>query len=142
MKRQQKEEKNARQEMMRCTKQMIKKIYPLREKYSLEKMLQNLIKQDGVVLVDRGKLCKSPDDIFDFGDAIYPIYAIKFKGLENCTVFFEIIGNAIYAGAYDMIAKKKVFRRNLISTSGESWYTYTDEDMRECKAVIESANAL
>ena len=139
MKRQQDEEKIARQEMMHCTKQMIKKIYPLREKYSLDRMLDNLIKEDWVVLVDRDKLCKTPDDVFDFGDAIYPIYAIKFKGLENCTVFFEIIGDAIYAGAYDMIAKKKVFRRNLISTSEESWYTYTEEDLKSTMEIIKSA---
>ena len=116
-----------------------KKLESIRKKFSIDRMLQNLImEEDGTFVVDKKKLCSSADDMWEFGEIMYPTYTVRMKGIDDYTIYFELVGDTIFAGAYDIRARKKVFRRNLISPSGDAWYTYAKDEFEKLAKYLKS----
>ena len=63
-------------------------------------------------------------------------YLSGYKDIENMTVFFDIKGNIIIGGAYNIIDGTKVSSRNLISDTISTPYTYTKEDIDKIRNIL------
>jgi hypothetical protein len=70
------------------------------------------------------------------------IYHAGWRDIENLTVFFDVSGDEIMAGGYNIATGQKTSRRRLISANKRkpyTPYTYTQEGIERAKSVIKNA---
>ena len=91
---------------------------------------------DGTVYFDRQSLVRSIEDESKFFYVLNRDYLSGYKDIEELTVFFDIEGDVIIGGAYNMQTGEQRSRRRLISNTVKTPYTYADEKIARFKDVI------
>ena len=107
-----------------------------------EKMLNHLKRaEDGTVHFERSKLVRDRESTLRFYFMLDKIYLAGWKDVEHLTTYFEIVGDEIIAGGYNIATGNKTSKRRLISTNKQkpyTPYTYTLEGIEMLKKMIES----
>ena len=94
---------------------------------------------EGTVYFDRQQLVRSKEDESKFFYVLNRDYLSGYKDIENLTVFFDIEGDAIIGGAYNLVSGERSSRRRLISANINTPYTYTTEDIEKFKNILNNA---
>ncbi len=94
---------------------------------------------DGTVYFDRQQLVRSKEDESKFFYVLSRDYLSGYKDIENLTVFFDIEGDVIIGGAYNLITGEQTSKRILISENISTPYTYTREDIEKFKNILNKA---
>lgn len=95
--------------------------------------------QDGTVYFDRSKLVTTKDSGAKFYYILNGYYVAGWKDVENLTPYFEVDGDEIIAGGYNIITGEKTSRRRLISTnlsSPRTPYTFSKRDIEQYKEIL------
>lgn len=101
--------------------------------------MQHLIRDaEGTVYVDRSKMIHNAEDESKFFYILNRYYLAGYKDIENLSPYFEIDGDTIIAGGYNIVTGKKTSKRRLISTSITTTYTCSERDMEQYKEIIRS----
>lgn len=100
-------------------------------RFNPRKLTEFLELRDGTVCVDRAKILHSEEDERLFIITLTCDYRSGYKNLDNTTVYFEVAGDNIIGGAYDMAACRKINRRVIASPSFDPMnryrYVYDEE---------------
>ena len=96
--------------------------------------------QEGIVYFDRDQVVNDPENEAMFYYMLNRDYIAGYKNIDNLTVYFEVVGDEIVAGGYDLSTGKTTSRRRLISTNEDlanrTPYTYTKEALERFKNTI------
>lgn len=91
---------------------------------------------DGTVYVDRSKMIHTKEQEPLFYYMLNGDYIAGWKDVENLTPYFEIDGDTIIAGGYNIITGEKTSKRRLISTDITTPYTCFERDIERYKEII------
>lgn len=94
---------------------------------------------EGTVYFDRQRLVRSKEDESKFFYVLNRDYLSGYKDIENLTVFFDIEGDTIIGGAYNLVNGERTSKRRLISENIDTPYTYTKEDIEKFKNILNNA---
>lgn len=94
---------------------------------------------EGTVYFDRQQLVHSKEDESKFFYVLNRDYLSGYKDIENLTVFFDIEGDIIIGGAYNLVNGERTSKRRLISENIDTPYTYTKEDIEKFKNILNNA---
>ncbi len=94
---------------------------------------------DGTVYYDRQSSVHSKEDESKFFYVLNRDYLSGYQDIENMTVFFDIEGDTIIGGAYNLISGERTSKRRLISDNISTPYTYTKEDIEKFKNILNNA---
>lgn len=103
-----------------------------------QEMFENITKgADGTVYFNRAKAVQSKEQEQQFYYILKSEYVSPWRDIENITAYFEIVGNEIAAGAYNIITGEKISRRILISTDAErGLYVYNSTEIEKFKSML------
>ena len=109
-------------------------------KYSPKSMIQNSIRgSDGTLYYDRNKCVLTQDDQQAFYYIMSVRYKMPWKSVESLTVYFDMDGDDIIGGCYNIDTQLRVSERVLVSSSKKAPYTYTEPVIDELKTMIKNA---
>ena len=98
--------------------------------FSPDKMMKHLVRDThGTVYVDRSKMIHSKEQEPLFFYILNRDYIAGWKDIVHLTPYFEIDGDTITAGGYNIVTGKKTSKRRLISTSITTPYTCFERDI-------------
>ena len=114
------------------------------EKFSPEKLCQQLVKIDnGVVVVDRTKILKSKDDERLFIVILNKDYMWNYADdLQDVTVYFQTGDDYVIGGVYNTKLRKKLTRRVVAVSHAKGLtykYVYGHDTIKEICDAIEHA---
>lgn len=92
--------------------------------------------QDGTVYFDRSALVIDKDSGAKFYYMLNAYYIAGWKDIEHLTPYFEMDGNTIIAGGYNIVTGKKTSKRRLISTNHTTPYCCSERDIERYKEII------
>ena len=105
--------------------------------FSPDSMMKYLTRAtDGTLYVDRSKMIHTKEQEPLFYYKLNGDYIAGWKDVENLTPYFEIDGDTIIAGGYNIITGEKTSKRCLISTSITTPYTCFERDIEQYKEII------
>lgn len=117
-----------------------KKFSQARIEYSPDVLARHLKRaSDGTVYFDRAELVRSRDDESKFFYILNCDYLSGYKNIEELTVFFDVDGDTIIGGAYNLSTGERASKRRLISEYISTPYTYTKEDIEKFKNILNNA---
>lgn len=106
-------------------------------KYSPKILIRNLKSaSDGTVHVDKSQIVKNSEDEIAFQYVLIREHLSGYKDIEHLSPYFEIDGDTIISGGYNIITGEKTSKRRLISTSIKTPYTYFERDIEKYKEII------
>ena len=118
----------------------IQRILAAEVKFSPLEMMKHLKRgSDGVVYFDRAELVTSIEDCAQLQYVLNSRYNVGWDDVDNLTAYFEVYGNEIVGGGYNMRTKQKTSCRRLISTNEQApltAYTYTIEEINKMQQAI------
>lgn len=120
---------------------MIVRIDPsLVVKYSPKSMMGHLVRGvDGTLYFDRRKCVITPDEQRAFYYFMNAKYKMPWESVENLTVYFDVNGEDIIGGCYNIESQCRVSERRLISARKHTPYTYAEALIEELKTIIKNA---
>ena len=105
--------------------------------FSPDKMMKHLVRDtDGTIYVDRSKMIHSREQEPLFFYILNRDYIAGWKDIEHLTPYFDIDGDIIIAGGYNIVTGEKTSKRRLISMSIETPYTCFECDIERYKEII------
>lgn len=108
--------------------------------YSPDALLRGLKRApDGTVYYDKQLFVRSTEDESKFFYILNRDYLSGYKDIENMTVFFDVEGDVIIGGAYNIISGERISKRRLISENISTPYTYAKEDIEKFKNILYNA---
>ena len=109
-------------------------------KYSPKSMMEHLVRgADGTLYFDRNRCVVTPDEQRAFYYFMSTRYKMPWKSVEDLTVYFDIDGEDIIGGCYNIKLQRRVSERRLISAHRPATYTYTEALTEELKTIIKNA---
>ena len=109
--------------------------------FSPKVMMNYLVKStDGTTYVDRSKMIHTKEQEQQFYYMLKRDFIAVWRDIENLTVYFEVIGDEIISGTYNILTGEKVSKRILISSDTErAVYIYPAQDIAIFKEKIHTA---
>ena len=105
--------------------------------FSPDKMMKYLVRDtNGTVYVDRSKMIHNKEQEPLFFYILNYDYVAGWKDIEHLTPYFEIDGDTIIAGGYNIITGEKTSKRRLMSQSISTPYTCFERDIERYKKII------
>lgn len=108
-------------------------------RYTPRYMMSYLKREDdGTVVVDRDRAFDMSDNTqaSNFYWILQCYYQTRSKTMLNSTIYYEDAGDVIYAGCYDIVNKKKLSRKPLISVVYRTPYICTEKVLQEFKKAL------
>ena len=108
-------------------------------RYTPKYLMNYFIREaDGTVVVDRDRAFDLKDETqaSDFYWILQSYYRPEYRTMLNSTMYFEDCGDVVCAGCYDLVSKKKISKRPLVSAMYQTPYICTEKAFQEFKRAM------